>query len=45
MLRREIADDAGLQAGDVIIEFDGKEIKFGSDLPHVEESNQNKSKC
>ena len=27
--------DAGLQAGDVIIEFGGKEIKFSSDLPHV----------
>ena len=31
----ESGDDAGLQAGDVIIEFNGKEIKFGSDLPHV----------
>ena len=31
----ESGDEAGLQAGDVIIEFNGKEIKFGSDLPHV----------
>ena len=31
----ESGDDAGLQAGDVIIEFGGKEIKFSSDLPHV----------
>ena len=31
----ESGDDAGLQAGDVIIEFSGKEIKFSSDLPHV----------
>ena len=29
------ADEAGLLPGDVIIEFDGKEIKFSSDLPHV----------
>ena len=31
----ESGDKAGLQAGDVIVEFNGKEIKFGSDLPHV----------
>ena len=31
----ESGDEAGLQPGDVIIEFNGKEIKFGSDLPHV----------
>ena len=31
----ESGHKAGLQAGDVIVEFDGKEIKFGSDLPHV----------
>ena len=31
----ESGDDAGLQAGDVIIEFGGKEINFSSDLPHV----------
>ena len=31
----ESADNAGLVPGDVIIEFDGKEIKFSSDLPHV----------
>ena len=31
----ESADKAGLLPGDVIIEFDDKEIKFGSDLPHV----------
>ena len=31
----ESGDNAGLLSGDVIIEFDGKEIKFGSDLPHV----------
>lgn len=31
----ESADNAGLLPGDVIIEFDGKEIKFSSDLPHV----------
>ncbi len=31
----ESGDEAGLQAGDVIIEFNGKEIKFSSDLPHV----------
>jgi serine protease Do len=29
------ADEAGLQAGDVIIRFDGKEIPTSSDLPHV----------
>ena len=29
------ADLAGLLPGDVIIEFDNKEIKFSSDLPHV----------
>ena len=31
----ESGDDAGLQAGDVIIEFGGKEIKFSSDLAYV----------
>ena len=31
----ESADSAGLVPGDVIIEFDSKEIKFSSDLPHV----------
>ena len=31
----ESADLAGLIPGDVIIEFDDKQIKFSSDLPHV----------
>ena len=31
----ESADLAGLMPGDVIVEFDNKEIKFSSDLPHV----------
>ncbi|MBR51440.1 MAG: serine protease MucD [Gammaproteobacteria bacterium] len=31
----ESADNAGLLPGDVIVEFDRKEIKFSSDLPHV----------
>ena len=31
----ESADNAGLEAGDVIVEFNNKEIKFSSDLPHV----------
>jgi len=31
----ESADNAGLLPGDVIIEFDDKEIEFSSDLPHV----------
>ena len=31
----ESADMAGLVPGDVIVEFDNKEIKFSSDLPHV----------
>ena len=31
----ESADRAGLLPGDVIVEFDNKEIKFSSDLPHV----------
>jgi serine protease Do len=31
----ESADLAGLLPGDVIIEFDKKQIKFSSDLPHV----------
>ena len=31
----ESADNAGLVPGDVIIEFDNREIKFSSDLPHV----------
>jgi serine protease Do len=29
------ADDAGLEDGDVIISFDGKDIPTSSDLPHV----------
>jgi len=29
------AEDAGLQAGDIITRFDGKEISLSSDLPHV----------
>ena len=41
----ESGDDAGLQAGDVIIEFNGKEIKFGSDLPHVVGRIQPKTKA
>ena len=32
----ESADMAGLVPGDVIIEFDNNEIKFSSDLPHVD---------
>ena len=31
----ESADNGGLLPGDVITEFNGKEIKFSSDLPHV----------
>jgi serine protease Do len=31
----ESADMAGLLPGDVIVEFDNKEIKFSSELPHV----------
>ncbi|MFL2700198.1 MAG: Do family serine endopeptidase [Gammaproteobacteria bacterium] len=31
----ESGESAGLLPGDVIIEFDGKQIKFSSDLPHV----------
>jgi serine protease Do len=31
----ESADMAGLLPGDVIVEFNSKEIKFSSDLPHV----------
>ena len=31
----ESADKGGLLPGDVITEFNGKEIKFSSDLPHV----------
>ena len=41
----ESGDKAGLLAGDVIIEFNGKEIKFGSDLPHVVGRIQPKSKA
>ena len=41
----ESGDDAGLQAGDVIIEFNGNEIKFGSDLPHVVGRIQPKTKA
>lgn len=29
------ADDAGLQPGDIIVEFDGESIETSSDLPHV----------
>ena len=31
----ESADLAGLMPGDVIVEFDNKQIEFSSDLPHV----------
>ncbi len=31
----ESGDNAGLIPGDVILDFDGKEIKFSADLPHV----------
>ena len=41
----ESADDAGLMPGDVIIEFDDKEIKFSSDLPHVVGQIQPKTKA
>ncbi|MDC3379941.1 Do family serine endopeptidase [Gammaproteobacteria bacterium] len=41
----ESGADAGLQPGDVILEFDGREIKFGSDLPHVVGRIQPKSKA
>ena len=41
----ESADNAGLLPGDVIIEFDNKEIKFSSDLPHVVGQIQPKSKA
>ena len=41
----EAGDDAGLQAGDVIIEFNGKEIKFSADLPHVVGRIQPKTKA
>ena len=40
----ESADNAGLMPGDVIIEFDDKEIKFSSDLPHVVGQIQPKTK-
>lgn len=33
--RGESGENAGLLPGDVILEFNGREIKFGSDLPHV----------
>lgn len=29
------ADNADLKAGDVIIEFNGEEVKFAGDLPHI----------
>jgi serine protease Do len=29
------ADDAGLQPGDIIVEFDGESIETSADLPHV----------
>ena len=41
----ESGADAGLQPGDVILEFDGREIKFSSDLPHVVGRIQPKSKA
>jgi serine protease Do len=41
----ESGDDAGLLPGDVILEFDGREIKFGSDLPHVVGRIQPQSKA
>ena len=41
----ESADNAGLIPGDVIIEFDNKEIKFSSDLPHVVGQIQPKTKA
>ena len=41
----ESGADAGLQPGDVILEFDGREIKFGSDLPHVVGRIQPKTKA
>ena len=41
----ESGADAGLLPGDVILEFDGREIKFGSDLPHVVGRIQPKSKA
>ena len=31
----ESGDNGGLIPGDVILDFDGKEIKFSADLPHV----------
>ena len=40
----ESGDNAGLIPGDVIIEFDDKEIKFSSDLPHVVGQIQPKTK-
>jgi serine protease Do len=41
----ESGDNAGLIPGDVIIEFDDKEIKFSSDLPHVVGQIQPKTKA
>ncbi|MDC0616541.1 Do family serine endopeptidase [bacterium] len=41
----ESADNAGLLPGDVIVEFDNKEIKFSSDLPHVVGQIQPKTKA
>ena len=41
----ESADMAGLLPGDVIVEFDNKEIKFSSDLPHVVGQIQPKTKA
>ena len=41
----ESADNAGLMPGDVIIEFDDKEIKFSSDLHHVVGQIQPKTKA
>ena len=41
----ESGADAGLQPGDVILKFDGREIKFGTDLPHVVGRIQPQSKA
>jgi len=41
----ESGADAGLLPGDVILEFNDREIKFGSDLPHVVGRIQPKSKA
>ena len=41
----ESGADAGLLPGDVILEFNNREIKFGSDLPHVVGRIQPKTKA